>query len=972
MSVCELLDAGLHPVFIAHYRKSATGGLDDVAIRRVAEARRELEFLEDLRQKARRQAEQATSAGSVRQSHGPGTGQIAAGDSGGARQDEGRGLTDALAKAIDEAEDAATIEDLIRPYRPRRRTAGLVAMERGLGPLAEYAWLGLPPQDAARQDAAREGPDLAVKAAEFVSAAKEVRSPEEALAGASHILADRVAEDGRVRQAVRALLWEKGILKSAPSKAGGKAAAEFRGYFQFQEAISRLPPHRVLAINRGERSKALKVAIEAPPEAVKEQVFPLIVPPGHRFREFLEAVAGDALARLVLPAVDREIRRQLTDRADVHAIDVFVANLRSLLLTRPILGKRVLAIQPGFRTGCKVAALDAAGALVGETIIYPLEPQKKWDEGKAAILAEVQRHASELVAIGNGTGCREVEQLVSETIEQSGLDLQYAIVSEAGAAVYADSDLARQEFANLDAAIRATVSIGRRIQDPLAELVKIDPRAIGVGLYQHDVNQGRLKAALEETMQSCVAAVGADANTASAAMLRYIPGLGPAHVQSLCERRSQSPLAGREDLKALPGWDEPTFQAAAGFLRIRGASPLDATRVHPESYAAAERLLVHIGHRVDDLASAESAEAIRQRLTGIALEPLAADLQIPLPDLMDLVGALQNPDHDPRRQHHGPVLRRKMRRIEDLAPGMWVKGTVRNVVDFGAFVDIGLKEDGLVHISQFSRRYVRNPLKFLHVGDVVDVRIVSIEADKHRIALTLIPAEPKKREPKPPVTVGAAPVGAALVGAGSDPSGPTSTSAAPPAARSTRRTGGQAASGTRAAPSRRGAGRPPQTAPGASPPGPTEQARPVRRPPGGQRREAAAAGHSDRPRGPTSDRAHRDRRPPRSSGPRVVVSKGKPATPPRDPDEKGRPKIRWAYYESDVDKEMLEEVEAIQAEAAPPAAEPAAEPPALPGVEETGSPPEAAQADEPSATPHEREEGSLPPASPVQPSGETS
>jgi uncharacterized protein len=1017
ISVCQLLDAGLHPVFIAHYRKSATGGLDDVAIRRVAEARRELEFLEDLRQKARRQAEH-----------------VAAGDSGGARQDEGRGLTDALAKAIDEAEDAETIEDLIRPYRPRRRTAGLVALERGLGPLAEYAWLGPP-----------EGPDLAVKAAEFVSAAKEVRSPEDALAGASHILADRVAEDGRIRQAIRALLWDKGILKSAPSKAGGKAAAEFRGYFQFQEAISRLPPHRVLAINRGERSKALKVTIEVPPEAVKEQVFPLIVPPGHRFREFLEAVASDALARLVLPAVDREIRRQLTDRAEIHAIDVFVANLRSLLLTRPIRGKRVLAIQPGFRTGCKVAALDAAGALLGETIIYPLEPQKKWDEGKAAILAEVRRHACELVAIGNGTGCREVEQLISETIEQSGLDLQYAIVSEAGAAVYADSDLGRQEFANLDAAIRATISIGRRIQDPLAEFVKIDPRAIGVGLYQHDVNQGRLKAALEETMQSCVAAVGADAGTASAAMLRYIPGLGPAHVESLCERRTQSPfdplssslslraegratpsmvegspLAGREDLRTLPGWDEPTFQAAAGFLRVRGASPLDATRVHPESYGAAERLLAHIGHRVDDLASAESASAIRQRLTGIALEPLAADLQIPLPDLMDLVGALQNPDHDPRRQHHGPVLRRKMRRIEDLAPGMWVKGTVRNVVDFGAFVDIGLKEDGLVHISQFSRRYVRNPLKFLHVGDVVDVRIVSIEADKHRIALTLIPEEPKKREPKPPATVGVAPVGAAPAppgrspappgrspaDAGGAPSGPTPTSAAPPAARS--RSPARPAR-ARAEPSRRGAGRPPPTAPGASPPGPTEQARPVRRPSGGQRREAAAGGRPDRPRGPTSDRARRDRRPPpaQGGGPRVIISKGKPATPPRDPDEKGRPKIRWAYYESDVDEEGFEEVEAIQAEAAPPqtpveappqtpveappqtpveappaeaaSAEtaepptpPVAEPPALPGVEETRSPPEAAPADEPSATPPDREEGSPPPAAPDHPSGETS
>jgi len=1041
-SVCELLDAGLHPVFIAHYRKSATGGMDDVAIRRLVEARRELEFLADLRRKARRLAEQATSAGSgqagalppervqLRTGTGPDFGSDALAPLARSllRPDpygQGTGLTaygSVLDKAIDEAEDAETIEDLIRPFRPRRRTAGLVAMERGLGPLAEYAWSGPPAiRSLLRPDPygpVGEGPDLAVKAAEFVSAAREVRSPEEALAGASHILADRVAEDGRVRRAVRALLWEKGVLRCHASKDGGKAAAEFRAYFQFREAINRLPPHRVLAINRGERSKAIKVTIEVPPEAVKEKVFPLVAPPAHRFREFLESVAADALGRLVLPAVDREVRRQLTDRAESHAIDVFVANLRSLLMTRPIRGKRVLAIQPGFRTGCKMAALDADGALLGETIIYPMEPQKKWDEGKAVLLSEIQRHGCELVAIGNGTGCREVEQLVSETIEQSGLDLQYAIVSEAGAAVYADSDLARQEFANLDAAIRATISIGRRIQDPLAELVKIDPRAIGVGLYQHDVNQGRLKAALEETMQSCVAAVGADAGTASPAMLRYIPGLGAAEVESLCVRRTESPLAGRDDLKGLPGWDDRTFQTAAGFLRVRGSSPLDATRVHPESYGAAERLLAHIGHTAADLESAESslrsrsgcsrssqpagcfggrrrvggvgsAATVRQRLTGIALEPLAAELQIPLPDLVDLVGALQNPDHDPRRQHHGPVLRRKIRRIEDLAPGMWVKGTVRNVVDFGAFVDIGLKEDGLVHISQFSRRYVRNPLKFLHVGDVVDVRIVSIEADKHRIALTLIPEEPKKREPKPAATVGAD-----AARAGGAPSGPTPASAAPPAARS--RTPARPAR-TRAAPSRRGAGRPPPTAPGASPPGPTEKALPVRRPPGGQRRDAAS-GQPGRPRGPASDRQRRERRPPRSSGPRVIVSKSKPATPPRDPDEKGRPKIRWAYYESDVDEEMLEEVEATPAESASPQT-PAEAPPAEAAPAETAepSPPaEAApaetaepspQADEPSATPPEREEGSPPfdplratpsmveeppPAAPDQPTGETS
>jgi uncharacterized protein len=365
--LCELLDGGLHPVFIAHFRKAVAAGLDDAALRRLAAARQELLFAEDLRQKARRQAEQAGA------------------------------LTDALAKALAEADEPEEIEDLVRPYKPKRRTAALVAMERGLGPLADYAWTG-----------PAEGPDLHAKAAEFVNAEKEVRTPEEALAGASHILAERVAEDPRLRKTIRALVWDKGILKSQQAKEGGKGAAEFRGYFQFQEAINRLPPHRILAVNRGERSKALKIAIEVPPEVVKEKIFPLAAPATHRFHAFLETVLADALARLVLPAVDREVRRQFTERAESHAVEVFVANLRSLLMTRPLRGRRILAIQPGFRTGCKVAALDAAGTLLGETIVYPLEPQKKWDEGKAALVAEIQKHSPHIIAIGNGTGCREV------------------------------------------------------------------------------------------------------------------------------------------------------------------------------------------------------------------------------------------------------------------------------------------------------------------------------------------------------------------------------------------------------------------------------------------------------------------------------------------------------------------------------------------------------------------------------------
>jgi uncharacterized protein len=952
LQVSTLLDAGLHPIFIAHYRKAATGGLDAVAVQRLAAARRELLELEALREKARAQA--------------------------------GPALPNELALAIQNGGDRDVLEDFLRLFKPRRRTAGLVARQRGLAPLADYIWAS--PVD---------GPDLAAKAAEFVSPEKEIRSPDEALAGASHIMAERIAEDPLVRRAVRKTVWEKGVLKSEQAREGVKAAPEFRGYFKFEEALNRLPPHRVLAVNRGERSKVLKVRIDVPADALKEAVLKVVAPTDgpdigfhdyerkawslrppvadHRFGEFLEAAAADAVARLIRPAIEREVRRDLTDRAEEHAIDVFAANLRNLLMTRPMRGQRVLAIQPGYRTGCKLAALDEAGRLLGENIIYPFEPQKKWDEGKAVIVAEAQRHQTRIIAIGNGTGCREVEQLVSEAIEQGGLDAQYAIVSEAGAAVYADSDLAKQEFPNLDAAIRATVSIGRRLQDPLAELVKIDPRAIGVGLYQHDMNQQRLKDALEAVMVECVAAVGADANTASPAMLRYVPGLGAEHVQSLVARRTQSPLAGREDLRTLPGWDEKTFATAAGFLRVSGAGPLDATRIHPESYPAVENLLASFGYKVQDLAAPESAQAVRKRLTGVPLEPLAQELGLALADLVELVGAIQRPDFDPRCQHHGPVLRKKMRRIEDLSAGMWVKGTVRNVVDFGAFVDIGLKEDGLVHISQFSKRYVRNPLKFLHVGDVVDVRIVSIDPAKHRIALTLISEEPKKGEGKPAAgaegEAASRPPRAARRG---PPRGPRPAAAGRPAEGTA-----PAAAPGEAAPAAAQAGLAPAGLAPAAARAPRREGQGRPRPAGAGSRSPAGAGASsgrppqrtERPRpsesreggGDRRSKFGRGRRPERTGPPRIIISKSRKETEDRGADERGRPKIRWAMYEGEPEEEVyVEETEETPA----PARKAPREAPEAPAAPAEPAAPQAPQAAEVHAAPQAGD----PPAAEAAPS----
>ncbi|MCX5649470.1 MAG: S1 RNA-binding domain-containing protein, partial [Planctomycetota bacterium] len=676
-------------------------------------------------------------------------------------------------------------------------------------------------------------------------------------------------------------------------------------------------------------SKAIKVSFAVAPETLLEEVMPILIQPGHRFADFLKTVLGDALGRLVLPTIEREVRRRLTRQAEEHAIEVFAANLESLLMTPPLANTRVLVIQPGFRSGCKVAVLDVDGTLLAETILYPHEPKKQWLEGKTALLAAIHSHNVQAIAIGNGTGCRATEEFVSEVIEENHLDLQYTIVNEAGAGAYADSPLAKEEFPNLEASLRATISIGRRLQNPLAELVKIDPRAVGVGLYQHDVNQEHLKAVLEETVTSCVAAVGADANTASPALLRYVPGLGPQAVEALAARRRAGPIASREELRALSGWDDPGasaerdlasggpgFLQAAGFLGVTGPNPLDATRIHPESYAAAERLLARVGHTAQDLTSADSAKALEKDLTGISLEPLADDVGVPMLELVDLVGALQHPHFDPRSKHAPSIFRKKVRHIEDLQPGMWVKGTVRNVVDFGAFVDVGLAEDGLVHISQFSPRYIRNPMKFLHAGDVVEVRVVSIDADRNRIALTLIPdrrpAKPKPAPRRPAKKPAAASAGAASAEAPAAPA-----KAAP--ARGARPRGGRTPSAKTVPAERRAS---------------SGERRPSRRPPQGPREGApgkpggARSARTERT-GPPG-RSRKDRPSPRSGEPRIHVFRDEPAESPDETDDEGRPKIRWAHYESDLREaetpgeiETFEETEAVEE---------------TPAVEETESP----------------------------------
>jgi len=890
-SALDLLAAGLHPVFIAAYRRADTRGMDEDTLIRLRDAHARLTHREAVRQEARTLAEQQGA------------------------------LTDDLQQALQQAQDPEVIEDLVRPIRPKRRTAGQVAKERGLSLLAEYVRHGPP-----------DGPDLLAKAAEFVDPAHEVHSAEEALAGAAHILAERVADAPAVRQAVREFVWKNGSLMSRPAGPQAKRNPEYRTYFDFTEALSRIPPHRVMAINRGQRSKILRVTVTVPFDQLVGHVLAMASGKTHRFADFLRRVVADALGRLILPAVDRQIRRRMTDEAERHAIDVFVANLRSLLMTRPMPNRRVLAIQPGYRTGCKVAVLDVGGALLADTILYPFQPQNKWDEARQAFDALLTEHGIETITIGNGTGCREVEAFVSETLDaRDGGGVRYAVVSEAGAAAYADSPGAREEFGHIEPAIRAAVSIGRRLQDPLKELVKVDPRAIGVGLYQHDVDQGPLERALADTLASCVAAVGADVNTASPEMLRHVPGLGPEQVDALVAKRGQVPIATREELANLPTWDDTALLQAAGFLRVHGPNPLDATRIHPERYADAERLLAHLGHAVDHLALPDVAPAIREALTGLSLEPLARELDLPLPRLQHLVGALLSPGKDPRDDHHGPILRERMRTIDDLQPGQWVKGTVRNVVDFGAFVDIGVKEEGLIHISQFSRRYVRNPLRFLHVGDVVNARVVKVDTEKHRISLSLIREKPEKGRPqrrKPGET--------------SDDKKPAEAKRGE-ADRGRREPGGQPErrGGERRAPSR-GGGR-----------GPGDRGRGAGRPGGG------------RGRGP-----RRDDRPRRTGPPRIVISESEGPVTERPPDASGRPKIRWAYYDSDSPQEHVgteyrdefDEVEEgtldVQTPQEPPDAESAEAPATEPAEEAAPESAEkaAAEAEAPAQAPSETEQ----------------
>ena len=689
----ELLDAGNTIPFIARYRKEATGSLDDQVLREMAER---LEYLRNL-DKRREEIRKSLTEQDV--------------------------LTEELEGKLAAARTLSELEDLYRPYRPKRRTRATVAKERGLEPLA--LWLMI--QDP-------HGDPMA-EAGKYIDAEKEVPDAESALAGARDILAETVSDDADIRKALRGMMMREGVLVT---KAAKEEDSVYSMYYDFREPVRSMAAHRILAVNRGEREEYLKVSLEVPEEKALESIRGTYVRGGGAVSAQVAEACGDAWERLIFPSLEREIRNELTDRANVSAIKVFSQNLHQLLMQPPIKGKVTLGVDPGFRTGCKLAVVDENGKVLDTGVGYFTLPGNEAGKAAAARLIKgmVAKYGVTAIAIGNGTASRESEQfIVSLLPEMPGV--AYMIVSEAGASVYSASKLAAEEFPDFDVTQRSAVSIARRMQDPLAELVKIDPKAIGVGQYQHDLKQNELTEALDGVVEQCVNQVGVEVATASAELLSHVAGIGPALAKNIVAYREENGIPTRQTLKKVPKLGPKAFEQCAGFLRVADSkNPLDSTGVHPESYDAAKALLEKLGYDLKNLKGGIPEIPLKARAFGE--EKLAAEIGVGLPTLKDMIAELQKPGRDPRDELPKPVLRTDVLDIKDLKPGMELTGTVRNVIDFGAFVDIGVHQDGLVHISRIADKFIRHPSEVLKVGDVVKVWVVSGDEKKQRIGLTMV------------------------------------------------------------------------------------------------------------------------------------------------------------------------------------------------------------------------------------------
>jgi len=688
----KLLDAGNTVPFIARYRKEATGELDENHLRLIVERLAYLRHLEERKAAVSRLI------------------------------DEQGKLTEELAAQIQAATALQEVEDLYRPYRQKRRTRATVAKEKGLEPLA--LWLISQPPAGEPQ----------VEAEQYLNPDAGVSSTAEALAGALDIVAEVIADDAAVRKQIREQTVRLGEIAAAGKKPDTRSPYEM--YYAYSEPLRRIPPHRVLALNRGEKEDFLAVRVAVADDAMVSIIERAYVRQGP-CAELVRQAAVDAYKRLIAPAIEREVRAELTARAEQQAIKVFAANLRQLLLQPPVRGKTVLGLDPGFRTGCKWAVVDETGKLLHVGVIYPHPPQNQREQAKQLLGQAVQEFGVEIIAIGNGTASRETEEIVAELIRDQSLPVEYIIVSESGASVYSASKLAGEEFPDFDLSLRSAVSIARRLQDPLAELVKIEPKAVGVGQYQHDVQPYRLEESLHGVVESCVNSVGVDVNTASPSLLQYVAGLKPSVARNIVVwREAHGKFRRRAELKNIPRLGEQTFVQCAGFIRIPdGENPLEDTPVHPESYALAEGILRKAGCEPLDLR--RQPGRVRAALAALQPESLADEFKAGLPTVRDILAALQRPGRDPREDLPRPRFRQDVVRLEDLHEGMILEGTVRNVVDFGAFVDIGLKHDGLVHISQLADKYVRHPMEAVAIGDIVQVRVVAIDRVRERVSLSM-------------------------------------------------------------------------------------------------------------------------------------------------------------------------------------------------------------------------------------------
>ena len=695
-NIINLIDEGNTIPFIARYRKEMTGSCDDQVLREFADR---LKYLRNLDKRKQEISDSITEQGK---------------------------MTDEIMLALAGAETLTEAEDIYRPFKQKRKTRASVATEKGLAPLADFIL---------EQDVAA---DLNAKAAEFISEEKGVENIEQALAGAQDIIAERISDDAELRKTIRKKIMEVGELSCKLLEA--ENAKTYDMYAEYSEKISKIPSHRILAVNRGEKEECLKVSVTVDTDAFIDAIKSVYVKNDSDCGKVVADAAADAYGRLIFPSVEREVRSELTEKASEQAIKMFEVNLRPLLLQPPLKGKIILGLDPAYRTGCKIAVVDSEGNVLDTAVVFPTPPQNKIEEAKAILMKLIDKHGVSVISIGNGTASKESEIFVANMIKESGKNLSYAVVNEAGASVYSASKLGAEEFPDYEPAQRSAVSIARRLQDPLAELIKIDVKSIGVGQYQHDMPEKRLEEVLGGVVEDCVNSVGVDLNTASASLLAYVAGLNKGIAKEIVAYRAKQPFMRREDLLNVKKLGAKAFEQCAGFLRIVGGNVLDNTGVHPESYPAVEKLLAFTGYTLADVAAGKIGD-IRAKIEQKGWDNAAKECGVGVPTVQDIVAELLKPGRDIRDSLPKPVLRSDLMDLSDLKEGMEINGTVRNVIDFGVFVDIGVHQDGLVHISQISDNYIKHPSDVLKVGDLVKVKVLGVDTVKKKISLTMKTAD---------------------------------------------------------------------------------------------------------------------------------------------------------------------------------------------------------------------------------------